>query len=123
MNQTDKIVNKMMGMLKDTLKGEREHTGKYTMPYSDNDDMVDFVIRYRVSKISLWKAKEDGYCRFEGTIYVEINKVLVGFEGTDDWETAHIHDLPSWTEDDFKDSIYDDINIFEGVCLDIDYSS
>jgi hypothetical protein len=123
MNQTDKIVNKMMGILKDTLKGEREHTGEYTMPYTDNDDMVDFIIEYQVSKISLWKGKSDEYCRFEGTIYVKINRVLVGFKETDEWEKVTIEDLPSWVEDDLKESIYEDINIFQGVCLDIDYSS
>lgn len=121
MNSSDKATQKMLEIIKDTLKGTKEHTGRYSMPYSDNEDMVDYIINYNVSKISMWKNQDDRKCKFEGTLYVKINKVIVGFEGTDDWETAGIHDLPSWTEDDFKESIQSELDIFQGLCLDIDY--
>lgn len=121
MNSSDKVTQRMLEIIKDTLKGTRQHTGKYSMRYSDNEDMVDYIINYNVSKISMWKNKDDRECKFEGTIYVKINKVIVGFEGTNDWETARIDDLPSWTEDDFKESIQSELDIFQGICLDIDY--
>ena len=121
MNSSDKVTQRMLEIIKDTLKGTKEHTGRYSMPYSDNEDMVDYIINYNVSKISMWKNQDDRKCKFEGTLYVKINKVIVGFEGTDDWETAEIHDLPSWTEDDLKESIQSELDIFQGLCLDIDY--
>jgi hypothetical protein len=113
---------KMLELIKNALKGDRTHKGQYSMPYSSSDDdMVDYIINYRVSRVKLWKS-DDPKCVFEGTIYVMIDRVLVGFEGTDDWEKARIHDLPSWTEDDFKDEIIDELKIFP-VCVDVDYDT
>jgi len=111
---------RLLEIIKDTLKGDREYKGQYSMPYSSSDeDMVDFIINYHVSRIKLWKS-DDRNCNFEGTIYVIIDRVMVGFEGTTDWERAHIHDLPSWTEDNFKDEIIDELKIYP-VCVDVDY--
>jgi len=115
-------VEKLIEFIKDTLKGKKEYKGRYSLPYSDsNDDMVDFIITYHVTKVKLWKTLTPQFsCVFEGTIYISIDNVSVGFEGTDDWETAHIHDLPSWVEEDFKYSIEDELKIFP-ICVDVDY--
>ena len=122
MNITDKSVQKMLELLKDSLKGDRELTGNYTMPYSDsNDDMVDYVIKFKVSRVTLWREKNTPNCNFEGTIYLKFDKIMVGFNSTNEWETARIYDLPSWVEDDVKSSVLEDVDIFEQVCLDIDY--
>jgi hypothetical protein len=59
---------------------------------------------------------------YEGTVYVKIDKIMVGFEGTDDWENVRkIQNLPSWVEDDFKDLIQDELDVFDNICMDIDY--
>jgi len=49
-------------------------------------------------------------------------EIKVGFEG--DWDyLKYVSDLPSWVEDDIKDSILDEIEIwFPNVCLDVDFS-
>ena len=120
-NVGDKSTEKFINLLKNTLSGEREFKGDYAMPYSSSDeDRVDFVIEYKINKITMWKVNSN-HCNYEGVIYVKIDRVLVGFEHLDEWESAHIHDLPSWAEDNFKDSIYDDIEIFGKLCLDVDY--
>lgn len=120
-NTVDKPTEKFINILKNTLSGEREYKGDYAMPYSSSDeDRVDFIIEYRINKITMWKVKSN-HCNYEGVIYVKIDRVLVGFEHLDEWESAHIHDLPEWAEDNFKDSIYDDIEIFGKLCLDVDY--
>lgn len=118
----DTSTEKFISLLKNTLSGEREFKGNYSMPYSDsNDDRVDFIIEYNITKISMWKTKGP-HCNYEGVIYVKIDRVLVGFEHLDEWERAGIYDLPSWVEDDFKDSIQDDIKIFGKLCMDVDYT-
>jgi len=112
---------KYLEIIKHTLKGDREFKGNYLMPYTDKDDYVDFVISYHVTRVSLWKSNGK-HCMYEGTVYVKIDKIMVGFEGTDDWENVkNIQNLPSWIEDDFKDLILDELNIFDNICMDVDY--
>ena len=116
----DKITEKYLEIIKHKLDGDKEYKGKYLMPYTDEDDYVDFIINYHVNKVSLWKTNGKN-CQYEGVAYVKIDNLMVGFEGTTDWEKARITDLPSWVEDDFKDSIQDELDIFDNICMDIDY--
>ena len=112
---------KYLENIKHTLKGDKEYKGKYLMPYTDKDDYVDFVISYHVTRASLWKSNGK-HCMYEGTVYVKIDKIMVGFEGTDDWENVRkIQNLPSWVEDDFKDLIQNELNMFDNICMDVDY--
>lgn len=111
---------KLLELVKETLKGDREFKGRYSLPYAyADDDWVEFIVYYKVTKIKLWKSN-DPECIYEGTIYVNIDKVLVGFEGTDDWERVGIYDIPQWSEDSFKESIQDDLNMYP-ICVDVDY--
>jgi hypothetical protein len=117
----DRATEKYSEIIKHTLKGDREFKGKYLMPYTDKDDHVDFVISYHVTRAILWKSNGK-HCMYEGTVYVKINKIMVGFEGTNDWENVKkIQNLPSWIEDDFKDLIQNELNIFDNICMDVDY--
>jgi hypothetical protein len=119
----DKGSEKYLEIIKHTLKGDRDFTGKYLMPYSDNDDdYVDFIINYHIDKVSLWKSNGK-HCQYEGVVYVKIDKIIVGFEGTNDWEDVRrIQYLPSWVEDEFKDSIQNELDIYDNICMDIDYN-
>jgi len=113
---------KYLEIIKHTLKGDREFKGKYLMPYTDKDDYVDFVISYHVTRASLWKSNGK-HCMYEGVVYVKIDKIIVGFEGTNDWEDVRrIQYLPSWVEDEFKDSIQNELDIYDNICMDIDYN-
>ena len=112
---------KYLEIIKHTLKGDREYKGKYLMPYTDKDDYVDFVISYHVTRASLWKSNGK-HCQYEGVVYVKIDKIMVGFEGTNDWEEVRrIQYLPSWVEDEFKDLIQNELSVFDNICMDVDY--
>lgn len=123
-NENEKKITpteKYSNLIKDILAGKKIYTGSYSLPYSSNEDMVDFIIEYNVKEVSLWKTKNSKHCPYSGVIFVHIDKVLVGFHGTDDWETAKIYDLPSWVDDNFKDNIHNNINMFDNICMDVDY--
>jgi hypothetical protein len=97
--------------------------GQYSMPYSSaDDDYADWSVTYKIDKIKLWETKVYQVCKYSGTIYLEPIEIKVGFEG--DWDyLKYISDLPSWVEDDIKDSILDEIETwFPNVCVDIDFS-
>ena len=96
--------------------------GQYMMPYSSGEDYADWSVTYKIGKVSLWETKEYQRCKYSGTIYLEPIEIKVGFEG--DWEyVKYITDLPSWVEDDVKDSILDEIEpYFSNVCVDVDFS-
>ena len=118
----DRGTEKYLEIIKHTLKGDKEYKGKYLMPYSDNDDdYVDFIINYHVTKVSLWKSNGKN-CQYEGVVYVKIDKIMVGFDGTNDWESVRrIQYLPFWVEEELKDLIQDELDIFNNICMDIDY--
>jgi hypothetical protein len=106
-----KLFNKVMTM-----------EGKYMMPYSTNNDYANWSVIYRIDRVNIWETKKYNNCIYSGTIYLEPIEIKVGFEG--DWEyMKYITDLPSWVEDDVKDSILDEIEKWlPMVCVDIDFT-
>lgn len=96
--------------------------GQYMMPYSSGEDYADWSVTYKIDKVSLWETKKYQRCKYSGTIYLEPIEIKVGFEG--DWDyMKYITDLPSWVEDDVKDSILDKLETWlPNVCVDIDFS-
>ena len=122
-NEKKSSEERYLQLIKKNLEGKREFEGDYSMPYSSSDeDRVDVYIEYHISKASLWKSNGK-HCQYEGVLEVTFDRLLVGFKHLDEWESAHIHDLPSWMEDDFKDSILDEIDMYENICMDIDYKT
>jgi len=97
--------------------------GQYSMPYSSaDDDYADWSVTYKIGKVALWETEKYQSCKYSGTIYLEPIEIKVGFEG--DWDyMKYITDLPSWVEDDVKDSILDKLETWlPNVCVDIDFS-
>jgi hypothetical protein len=97
--------------------------GQYEMPYStSSDDYADWSVTYKIGKISIWETEKYERCQYSGTIYLEPIEIKVGHQG--DWEyMKYVSDLPSWVEDDIKDSILDEIETwFPNVCMDIDFT-
>ena len=97
--------------------------GQYSMPYSTaDDDYADWSVIYKIDKVSIWETEKYNNCKYSGTIYLEPIEIKVGFEG--DWDyMRYVSDLPSWIEDDIKDSILDEVErYFSNVCVDIDFS-
>ena len=99
-----------------TMKGE------YMMPYSSNDDYVDWSVIYKVDRVNIWETEKYQNCKYSGTIYLSPIEIKAGFEG--DWEyLKYITDLPSWVEDDVKDSVLNEVEQwFSNVCVDVDFN-
>jgi hypothetical protein len=75
----------------------------YSMPYSDNDDMVDYRIEYHIDKISLWKDEDGDY---SGTIKLILDRIILGESNGDDWVRVYgMDDLPSWSWDRLEEDI------------------
>ena len=91
----------------------------YSIPYSDNDDMVDYRIEYHIKKISLWE-EEDG--EFSGTIKLIIDRIILGEANGDDWTRVYYRDdLPSWSWDRMEEEILSKVEQWiPNVGLDFD---
>jgi hypothetical protein len=106
LKESDGRLPKTHPMIKAIVKviGEAgEFDDSYSMPYSDNDDMVDYHIEYHVDKVSLW-AEGDG--EFSGTIYLIIDRIILGDSDGDEWTRVYYRDdLPSWSWDRMEEDI------------------
>jgi hypothetical protein len=79
----------------------------YSLPYSENDDMEDYQIDYHIDKVSLW-ADDDG--EYNGTIYLMLDKIILGDSEGDDWTRVYGRDdLPSFCWDDLEEEIIEKI--------------
>jgi len=100
----------------------------FTIPYSDNDT-VDVYIEYSFDEndTTFWKVindmDEDEPTRYEGTIYLKINRLMVGDEDEDTWESVKYHDVPEWIwSEDFQDSIIKKIQpLLNSFNIDVDF--
>jgi hypothetical protein len=94
--------------------------GKYSQPYSTQYD--DWSVIYKIDRVNIWETERYKRCQYSGTIYLKPIEIKVNPEG--DWEYMdYISDLPSWVEDDIKDSIIDVVEqYFPNVCVDVDFS-
>ena len=97
--------------------------GQYSMPYSSaEDEYADWSVIFKIGNVNIWETEKYKNCKYSGTIYLEPIEIKVGFEG--DWDyMRYVSDLPSWVEDDIKDSILEGIETwFPNVCVDVDFS-
>jgi hypothetical protein len=100
----------------------------FTIPYSDNDT-VDVYIEYSFDEndTTFWKVindmDEDEPTRYEGTIYLKINRLMVGDEDEDTWESVKYHDVPEWIwSEDFQDSVIKKIQpLLNSFNIDVDF--
>ena len=53
-NSTDRFKS----IITKLISNKPTHQGSYTMPYTDNDDMVDWYVEYVVKNVELWKPNE-----------------------------------------------------------------
>ena len=112
------IKNNIIRLFDDVISME----GQYSMPYSEaDDDYADWSVIFKIGKVSLWETEKYQDCKYSGTIYLEPIEIKVGFEGEWDY-LRYVSDLPSWVEDDIKDSILDEVErYFSNVCVDVDF--
>jgi hypothetical protein len=111
-----------------------EYKGIFYQPW--DEDYQDYEIRFHVPKVTMWST--EGYeqndiflrsiyhpkpdSKFEGTVYVKIDSLLVGDRRTDSWEKMYGEDdITETAWDEFKDHISDGIsNWIPSVNLDVD---
>ncbi len=80
-----------------------EYNDWYTQPFSDDDEQVDYHIKYNVNRVSLWQEDDGDY---SGTVYININDILLGDLNSDEWVRVYWRDdLPSWTWDRLEEDI------------------
>ena len=111
-----------------------EYEGIFFQPW--DEDYQDYVIKFHITKVTMWNTKgyeeNDPFIRsiyhpkpgslFEGTVYVKIDTLLVGYKQRDLWEKMYGEDdITETAWDEFKDQISDDISKWmPGVNLDVD---
>jgi hypothetical protein len=119
--EMDNTTQKTLDMVHKLLDGTHVFEGWYSMPYSDsNDDVVDYQIKYRAKKVSIWKMK-NGECQYEGTIYIEPLGISLGVN--DEWEHGfRQHDISELIWDDLGENTIKKVStILPHVCVDYDW--
>jgi hypothetical protein len=99
----------------------------FSQPYDDNE-RVDVYIEYSFDEENthFWKTdvqEDDEPQRYEGTIYLLINRLMIGNVEDDTWEDVGYYDLPDYIwEDDFNTSVFNKIQpILKSFNLDVDF--
>lgn len=101
----------------------------YTQPYDDNEK-IDVFIEYSFDSddTHFWKKDvqyddEGEPIQYEGTIYLLINRLMVGDEDEDTWEDVEYYDLPDYVwEDDFNTSVFNKIKpLMNSFNIDVDF--
>ena len=99
----------------------------FSQPYDDNE-RVDVFIEYSFDSndTHFWKTdvqEDDEPIQYEGTIYLLINRLMMGDEEDDTWEDVNYFDLPSYIwDEDFNDSIIKKIKpLIKSFNVDVDF--
>lgn len=99
----------------------------FSQPYDDNE-RVDVYIEYSFDEENthFWKTdvqEDDEPQRYEGTIYLLINRLMIGNVEDDTWEDVGYYDLPDYIwEYDFNTSVFYKIQpILKSFNLDVDF--
>jgi hypothetical protein len=99
----------------------------FSQPYYDNE-RVDVYIEYSFDEedTHFWKTdvqEDDEPQRYEGTIYLLINRLMIGNVEDDTWEDVGYYDLPDYIwEYDFNTSVFNKIQpILKSFNLDVDF--
>jgi hypothetical protein len=79
----------------------------YSLPYDEDNGAVDYQIDYHIDKVSLW-ADDDG--EYNGTVYLMLDKIILGDSDGDDWTRVYGRDdLPSFCWDRMEEDIIERI--------------
>ena len=80
----------------------------FSIPYDDSG-YIDVIIQYEVDKVHVWKSFSE--YNYEGTVYVKVEKILIGDKNENFWESV------SW-QDDLPECVWDDFSeFFNKVCI------
>jgi hypothetical protein len=122
LEQDNPIVQAMISII------PNEYDGLFYAPY-DDEQYYDYHIEFHVTKISLWDAKEErekfnSNVILEGTVYIKIDRLLIGLGQQDEWERRYgMDDLTETSWDEFQVFIVETIwKWFPNYVVDVDVS-
>jgi hypothetical protein len=99
----------------------------FTQPYDDYEG-VDVFIEYSFDSddTRFWKTdveEDEESQRYEGTIYLLINRLMAGNVEDDTWEDVGYYDLPDYIwEDDFNTSVFKKIQpLLNSFNIEVDF--
>jgi hypothetical protein len=104
--------------------------GEYNTEYNNTFDEVtlDVSIEYHVEKSVVWKSKLENMAfyqgfrtEYEGTIYIIVDRLLVGLKDEDTWERMYGYDdIPEYIWDDLKETIWGQVKKYFDTDVDFD---
>ena len=127
-NKTDERATQIFNsILKKYIPNNSTFETWYSTPY-DGNERVDVFIEYGFDSndTHFWKTdvqEDDEPIQYEGTIYLLINRLMMGNEEDDTWEDVGYYDLPDYIwNDDFNDSIIKKIKpLIKSFNVDVDF--
>ena len=120
-NILKEYVDKSTGkLIKDFLNNENNlFSESFVMPYGE--EYVDVLIKYEIDKVNVWKASiYVPELEYEGTVYISIEKILIGNRETNGWEIGERDDIPEWVWDSLQDNISDVVRKWFSAGVDVD---
>jgi len=120
-NILKEYVDKSTGeLIKDFLNNENNiFSESFVIPY--DEEYVDVLIKYEIDKVNVWKASiYEPELEYEGTVYISIEKILIGNRETNSWEIAERDDIPEWVWDSLQDNISDVVRKWFSAGVDVD---
>lgn len=120
-NILKEYVDKSTGeLIKDFLNNENNlFSESFVMPY--DEEYVDVLIKYEIDKVNVWKASiYEPELEYEGTVYISIEKILIGNRETNSWEIGERDDIPEWVWDSLQDNISDVVRKWFSAGVDVD---
>lgn len=119
--ESNKTLEKLLEQIKLFLKNKNTYEGWFY----NYDQNYDFIVKYKIEDINIWKVDNDKLCNYEGYMSVKVNELWVGISEDDEWERSYgWDDIPETSWDDVKDDILDLINKFlPQICVDIHFTS
>ena len=104
--------------------------GEYNTEYNNTFDEVtlDVSIEYHVEKSVVWESKLENMAfyqgfrtEYEGTVYIIVDRLLVGFKDEDTWERLYGYDdIPEYIWDEFKETIWGQVKKYFDTDVDFD---
>jgi len=125
---TESQFKKILKEERDTEIGElitdfiNNNFGEYNTEYYNTFDEIplDVSIEYHVKKSSIWDINW-GSTKYEGTIYIIVDRLLVGFKDQDTWERMYGYDdIPDYIWDEFKMKIWEQVKKYFDTDVDFD---
>lgn len=120
-NILKEYVDKSTGeLIKDFLNNENNlFSESFVMPY--DEEYVDVLIKYEIDKVNVWKASiYEPELEYEGTVYISIEKILIGNKESNNWEIGERDDIPEWVWDSLQDNISDVVRKWFSAGVDVD---